>query len=98
MIPPRAASRACLEPSRLTLTILYFAALRELLGVTEERVEVPASAGSIAELAVELARRHPHLEPHLGSVRFAVNEVFVASSAPLKSGDVVALIPPVSGG
>jgi molybdopterin synthase sulfur carrier subunit len=81
----------------LTLTILYFAALRELLGVTEERVEVQ-SLHSIAELAVELARRHPPLEPHLGSVRFAVNEVFVASSAPLQSGDVVALLPPVSGG
>lgn len=81
----------------MTLTILYFAALRELLGVTEERVEL-ASLNSIGELALELARRHPRLEPHLGSVRFAINEVFVASSAPLQSGDVVALIPPVSGG
>jgi molybdopterin converting factor subunit 1 len=82
----------------VTLTILYFAALRELLGVTEERVEVSAGAHSVAELGVELVRRHPRLAPHLGSVRFAVNEVFVPSTAPLASGDVVALIPPVSGG
>jgi molybdopterin converting factor subunit 1 len=82
----------------LTLTILYFAALRELLGLTEERIEMPAGTHGIAELGVELARLHPRLAPHLGSVRFAVNEVFVSSTAPLASGDVVALIPPVTGG
>lgn len=81
----------------MTLVIYYFAALRELLGRSEERLELPAPA-TVAELAQLLAQRHPQLGPHLGSVRFAVNEVFVDDRAPLASGDVVALIPPVSGG
>jgi molybdopterin converting factor subunit 1 len=82
----------------VALQVLYFAALRELLGITEERLEVPASTRSVADLATVLVQRHPRLAAHLGSVRFAVNEVFVPSSAPLAAGDVVALIPPVSGG
>lgn len=81
----------------MTLVIYYFAALRDLLGMSEERLELPGPA-DVAALARFLAARHPRLEPHLGSVRFAVNETFVDAAAPLASGDVVALIPPVSGG
>ena len=81
----------------MTLVIYYFAALRDLLGLSEERLELPGPL-DVAALARVLAERHPQLAPHLVSVRFAVNETFVDASAPLASGDVVALIPPVSGG
>ena len=81
----------------VTLVIYYFAALRDLLGASEERIELAAPA-TVAELARALTQRHPQLEPHLGSVRFAVNETFVDASASLANGDVVALIPPVTGG
>ena len=81
----------------VTLVVYYFAALRDLLGSSEERIELAAPA-QVADLARLLTQRYPQLAPHLGSVRFAVNESFVDSAAPLASGDVVALIPPVSGG
>lgn len=81
----------------MTLVIYYFAALRDLLGMSEERLELVGPA-DVAELARVLAERHPRLGPHLGSVRFAVNETFVDATAQLASGDVVALIPPVTGG
>lgn len=81
----------------MTLVIYYFAALRDLLGRSEERLEL-AEPLNVAALARVLAERHPRLGPHLGSVRFAVNETFVDASTPLASGDVVALIPPVTGG
>ncbi|HTV22653.1 MAG TPA: MoaD/ThiS family protein [Polyangiaceae bacterium] len=77
---------------------MYFAALRELLGVSEETlsdVPVPLPVHVFAE---RLAERHPELVPHLGSVRFAVNESFVTANAEIRDGDTVALIPPVSGG
>jgi molybdopterin converting factor small subunit len=38
------------------------------------------------------------LRGRLQAVRVAVNEEFVERSCELRSGDVVALIPPVSGG
>jgi molybdopterin converting factor subunit 1 len=82
----------------MTVTILYFAALRELLGIGEEHVAVTRDVLTVQELAEQLVERHPALRPHLASVRFAVNESFVDSKASVNSGDTVALIPPVSGG
>jgi sulfur-carrier protein len=82
----------------MNVVVFYFAALRDLLGITEERLVLPSGPQCVADLARHLTRRYPQLEPHLGSVRFAVNETFVDAAAPLSSGDVVALIPPVTGG
>lgn len=82
----------------MTITLLYFAALRELLGIGEERVALTADVLTVQELAEHLVERHPTLRPHLPSVRFAVNESFVDSKASINSGDTVALIPPVAGG
>jgi molybdopterin converting factor subunit 1 len=82
----------------MTIVVLYFAALRELLGKSEETLsELPGelTIGALAERLVEL---HPALSPHLGSVRFALNESFVDLGAQVTEGDTVALIPPVSGG
>jgi sulfur-carrier protein len=82
----------------MTVVVLYFAALRELLGTSEETVSDLASPLSVRAFAELLGRRHPRLLPHLGSVRFAVNEAFVNADAEIADGDTVALIPPVSGG
>jgi molybdopterin converting factor subunit 1 len=79
------------------LTILYFAALRDLAGISEEQVACPA-AGNVAGLLGVLEKRHGALLGRLGSVRVAVNEEFVELSTALRGGEVVALIPPVSGG
>jgi molybdopterin converting factor subunit 1 len=95
------ACRAVAVPRGSTLVklvVLYFAALRDVLALREEPIELPAASAKVQDLAQYLSQRHPALAPHLGSVRFAVNESFVDLAAPLTSGDVVALIPPVTGG
>lgn len=79
-------------------TILYFAAVRDLVGREEEQLDLPASVTTVAELATYLAGLHSALAGRLGAVRFARNEVFAAPSELLADGDVIALIPPVSGG
>jgi molybdopterin converting factor subunit 1 len=82
----------------MTIVVLYFAALRELLGTSEEKLSGLPGSLTIGALAAQLAERHPALSPHLGSVRFALNESFVDLGAQVTEGDTVALIPPVSGG
>jgi molybdopterin synthase sulfur carrier subunit len=82
----------------MTVVVLYFAGLRELLGTSEETISDLVSPLSVQGFAELLGRRHPSLIPHLGSVRFAVNEAFVNASEEIADGDTVALIPPVSGG
>lgn len=81
----------------MTIVVLYFAALRELLARSEEVVVLPGVL-TIEALAAYLVELHPELEPHLGSVRFAVNESFVQRTNTVQAGDRVALLPPVSGG
>jgi molybdopterin converting factor subunit 1 len=82
----------------MTIVVLYFAALRELLGASEERLQLPDACRSVDDVARHLLALHPALGPHLSCVRFARNESFVGGSEPLADGDTLALIPPVSGG
>jgi molybdopterin converting factor subunit 1 len=80
----------------MTLTILYFAAVRELVGKDEERIDF--AGGTIAELAAFLQAHQPALAGRLASVRFARNEEFAHDGDVVADGDVIALIPPVAGG
>lgn len=81
------------------VSVLYFAVLRDLAGVAEETVALPSPPPvRVSELLKTLEGAHEALRGHLGSVRVAVNEEFAGLTSLLEGGEVVALIPPVSGG
>jgi molybdopterin converting factor subunit 1 len=82
----------------LKITVLYFAAVRDLVGKDEELVDAPAHVTTIESLGEHLAAIHPELAGRLGYVRFARNEEFARSNDPVSEGDTIALIPPVAGG
>lgn len=82
----------------MRIKLLYFAAVRELVGKDEEDVDLPASVSTIGELAAHLPKVHATLAGRLASVRLARNETFATNDERLENGDVVALIPPVAGG
>lgn len=82
----------------MTITVLYFAAVRDLVGKDEETLELPTSVATIDTLAKHLAALHPALEGRLRHVRFARNEEFAHLSDSVAEGDTIALIPPVAGG
>ena len=82
----------------MKLTVLYFAAVRDLVGKDDEIIDVPSTVATIGALGAHLAALHPELEGRLGYVRFARNEEFAAGTEPVIDGDVIALIPPVAGG
>jgi molybdopterin converting factor subunit 1 len=84
--------------SRSSVSVLYFAALRDLARTHEEEVDLGDEPLSVANLLGLLQQRHPELAGRLQSVRVAVNEEFVDTGTHLSGGEVVALIPPVSGG
>jgi molybdopterin converting factor subunit 1 len=81
----------------MNVQLLYFAAIRELVGMSEERVELPDDVAQLSQL-VSWLERERGLAGKLASVRFAINESFAGPDAPIGSGDVVAVIPPVAGG
>jgi len=80
------------------VSVLYFAALRDLAGKASEEVELPDGPVTVAMLRVLLEKRHAGLSGRLAGVRVALNEEFTDETASIAAGDVVALIPPVSGG
>ncbi len=80
------------------LQVLYFAALRELVGVDEERIMLPGEVLTVRDLARHLQNIHPTLAGKLVSVRIALDEAFANDSDSLSDASVAALIPPVAGG
>lgn len=80
----------------MVLQVIYFAAVRDLVGLSEERIEVSDAELTVARLVEILLERHPRLSTD--GVRIAVNEEFAEPATPVRDADVVALIPPVSGG
>jgi sulfur-carrier protein len=82
----------------MALRVLYFAGLRDAVGLAEETVELPDGVRTVGALAEHLARRHPAYRERRAHVRIARNEAFAGDDEPVADGDVVALIPPVAGG
>ena len=82
----------------MKITVLYFAAVRDLVAKDEEQLELPSSVATIAALAGHLTTLHASLVGRLGYVRFARNEEFAQPADPIADGDTIALIPPVAGG
>jgi molybdopterin converting factor subunit 1 len=81
----------------MRVTVQLFARLREVAGEGACECDVPAGA-SIADVWRALCARHAGLEPFGRTVSCALNEDFARMSAPVREGDAVAFLPPVSGG
>ena len=85
----------------MIIKLLYFARLRENLGVASEQIELPTSVQDVSGLLGWLRKRGGNWEAELGAGRpvlIAVNQNMVQPQHPLHSGDEVALFPPVTGG
>lgn len=84
-----------------TLSLLYFASVREKIGLPGETVDVPDEAQSIADLIVWLRRRGPQYEAAFADedkVRAAIDQQHANANAPIKEAREVAFFPPVTGG
>jgi MoaE-MoaD fusion protein len=81
----------------MEITVLYFALVREHVGLESETVTLPDGA-KVSDLRAILADRHAIVARAQRHLRVAVNEDFALDSDVLKEGDEVALIPPVAGG
>lgn len=82
----------------MKVRVLYFAGVRDLLGLAEEELELPNETSDLQGFLRVLVQARPALEGRLAGVRFAVNETFAKSADPVGAGDVIAVIPPVAGG
>jgi sulfur-carrier protein len=83
------------------LSVLWFAWLRERVGVAEETVSPPRHVRTVADLMTwlsELDQRHASAFANPQTVRCAVNQEFADPMTLIQPGDEIAFFPPVTGG
>ena len=82
------------------LKVLFFASLRESLGLSQDSIPTPTPA-TVGELIAVLRSRGDAWERTLATDkrwRVAVNQEMATLATILKAGDEVAIFPPVTGG
>lgn len=84
----------------MKVKVLFFASLRESLGVAAEDLQLPAGVDTVDGLRGHLANRGGEWArlAATGNLRYAVNQDMAQASTGLKAGDEVAFFPPVTGG
>src|SRR4051794_24488114 len=79
-----------------TVTVLYFAWLRERIGTTSESVVLPAGVRTVADLVAHLTERGGRYGTAFANrrtVRCAVNQEFADPSSAIKPGDEIGFFP-----
>ncbi|MGY0692793.1 molybdopterin converting factor subunit 1 [Virgibacillus sp. FSP13] len=76
------------------IDVLFFAELQEVVG--SEKISVEANITTVKELKEKLVTTY-ELDT-IDNAMVAINEEYATEDAKVSSGDVVAFIPPVSGG
>ena len=77
--------------------VLFFGRLKDVVGHSEESLELP-EASTIEQLFALHAARIPELTKYRPSLVASRNQEFASWDTPLHAGDEIAFLPPVSGG
>lgn len=83
----------------MQLDVLYFAWVRERIGVAKEQVSTDAC--TVADLVKELSAREERYQvafQDMAVVKVAIDQVLVSLDTPLGSAKEVAFFPPMTGG
>ena len=83
----------------VTITVRYFAALREALGASE-LVSLPAGStlGQLRDALIARGAPHADVLKRGRALRCALNQVMADEATPVLAGAEVAFFPPVTGG
>ena len=85
----------------MRVTVLYFAGLREALGVSRESCDLPPDVTTPLQVRAWLRERGGAWATALAegrNVRAAVDQTMAAVDTPLRDGAELAFFPPVTGG
>ena len=83
------------------MKILYFAWLREKIGLAEEEVSPPEAVATLADLAAWIKTRSPRHEAafaNAAAIRGAIDQETAVPETPLGNAREIAFFPPFTGG
>jgi len=83
------------------MTVLYFASVKEKVGLSEEQIDPPPSIATVGDLMDWLSTRssrHAEAFTSRSMIKSAVDQTHVPASAPVAGAREVAFFPPVTGG
>jgi molybdopterin converting factor subunit 1 len=81
----------------MRVRVLFFGGLKDLAGKSEDLLELPEGA-LVRDVLAHYLSEVPRMKELVASLAVAVNQEYAGAETGLKSGDEVALLPPVSGG
>lgn len=81
----------------MLVKVLFFGMLRDLIGHSEQELELPENA-CLGSVLTHYSTHFPQLLEMADSILLAHNQQFATRDSMLADGDEVALMPPVSGG
>lgn len=81
----------------LGVTVLFFATLKDRVGLRQTTLSLPQGA-HLSDVKALLGQRYPALAPLLASSLAAINREFASDEDLLPENAEVAFFPPVSGG
>lgn len=83
------------------MQLIYFASVRETVGISQEDYALPESVSSVADLIAHLRDRgegYATAFENTMMLRVAVNQVHAQADHAVKDSDEIAFFPPVTGG
>src|SRR5262249_16310787 len=81
----------------MRVRVLFFGMLKDVLMTASHSLEL-AEGARARDALQQCEAKFPHLKQLLPSAAIAINQSYAASDTPLKDGDEIAVLPPVSGG
>jgi sulfur-carrier protein len=85
----------------MSVTLRYFAWVREKAGLAEERVDLPPEAATVADVIRWLKTRGPEYASAFERaevIRAAIDQTHVKHDAAVQGAREIAFFPPVTGG
>ncbi len=82
------------------ITVLFFARVRDELGLAELTVELPDHVHNLSQFTESLIAANPAFKSVLSqpSILVAVNQEMASATTTVEDGDEIAYFPPVTGG
>jgi len=81
----------------MNVSVHFYAQLRDLTGVSESVIEMPAGA-TVAQLLETIYQRTPSLRLHDKAILTGAGVEFVDRSYVIEPDDKISIMPPVQGG